>query len=188
MSAASTDSRARGRRRSPRSRRAVSRSPAVSIEQEGDAADRHRRLDQIARGARRRRHDRRLAPANALNKARLAGIGRAGDHDPDAILEPLGRRPRQPSARFRSASAPSRRRSRRSGSPTSSSSEKSSAASTCAASISNLLPPRLDLPAERAARQRQRLRGAAPRSRPRAGRRAPRPRRGRCGHSRRRGG
>ena len=126
-------------------------------------------------------------PTQRIEKARLAGIGRAGDDDPDAVLEPLGARPGERRGQLVPDRAAAARRNRAASGATSSSSEKSSAASTCAASASTAsCQPR---PAGSARRPPAPApRGAALRSRPRADRRAPPPRRGRCGHSRRRGG
>ena len=72
--------------------------PAVSISRNGMPPKRDRRLDQVARRARNGRDDRRLPSDQRIEKAGLSGVRRAGDDDPDAVLEPLGGRAGEPAA------------------------------------------------------------------------------------------
>ena len=46
-------------------------------------------LDDVARGAGLLRHDRHVALGERVQQARLAGIGRTGDHDPQPVAQPL---------------------------------------------------------------------------------------------------
>ena len=55
-------------------------------------------LDDVARGARLLRDDRHVAPGERVEQARLAGIGRAGDDDAEAVAQALAA---VPSARWR---------------------------------------------------------------------------------------
>ena len=98
-------------------------------------------------------------PTNALSKARLAGIGRAGDDDPDAVLAAARPAAGPASAASSPRSAAEPRREIAGSGATSSSSEKSSAASTCGGEREQPRLPVRHLPAQRAAGQRQR--GAA---------------------------
>ena len=107
-SAAATDARARATPIASIASPRLAQAGGVD-QQEGRAADRDRRLDQIAGRAGNRRGDRRVASDQRIEKARLSGIGRAGDDDPDAVPEPLRRRPGQPARQL----VPQARASRR---------------------------------------------------------------------------
>ncbi len=54
----------------------------------------------IARRARNIGNNRPLITSYRIEQARLSGVRRAGDHDPHAVLQPLGARLRQPVAQL----------------------------------------------------------------------------------------
>ena len=70
-------------------------------QQDRHAGERQRHLDMIARGARNVRDDRPVLANYRVDKAGFSGIRRACDDDPDAILQRLDARPREPLLKFR---------------------------------------------------------------------------------------
>ena len=145
----------RGRRRArapacagcPRARStlAASRMPAVSDDDHRIAAEVEPHLDHVARRAGLLRDDRRLAPGERVEEARLAHVGRAREHDAEALAQDLAAvavvevRERLPPAAVRQSRAPSTKASL----ATSASSEKSMTASTRAVARISSRPPAL---------------------------------------------
>ena len=136
----------------------VSRRPAVSISTNGRPADARRRLDQIARRARRwRSRSPHLVPLIALKRLDFPAFGGPAMTTRTPSFEPLGRRPLEPGLQSRSAApsrlgnppAAARHRPRR----------RSPAPPRPAPRAPARVPPCLDLAAERAAGEGQR--GAA---------------------------
>ena len=71
----------------------ASRADAGGVEQiDGVAVEVEMHLDHVARGAGGGRHDRGLAPRDAIEQRRLAGIGGAGDHHPKPVAQPFALR------------------------------------------------------------------------------------------------
>ncbi len=77
----------------------ASRRPAVSVEDHRHAAEIEMHLDDVARGARLLRHDRHVALGQRIQQARLAGIGRTGDDDAEAVAQALAAAGRRDGAR-----------------------------------------------------------------------------------------
>ena len=169
---------------------AASRIPAVSETMTGKTGEIQPHFDDVARRTCFRRDDRRVAPRQRVEQARLAGIRRAQQGDPEALPQDLAAmtvvemsgdfRPRAPTARFArfgEATTPTRRPRRRNRWPL-----RSVQRSRSVASASR----------RRASRARRRLGpvpgGAGLRFRLRRDRRGLRPRRGRACRSRRRDG
>ena len=96
---------ARGGRPPPRSRRPLSRSPAVSASVDGHAGEDQAHLHHVARRAGAGRDDRRLPPRQRVQQGGFAGIRCAEDRDRQPLTQPLAARRPRPAAR------PSRRRS-----------------------------------------------------------------------------
>ena len=67
----------------------ASRIPAVSTRITGHAAEVEMHLDHIARGARLLRDDRHVALGERIQQRRLAGVGRSGDDDAEAVAQAL---------------------------------------------------------------------------------------------------